>query len=130
MEVCQQAFSGLSAALPELECPQITPEPAAATLQLLLISHSRRWQVLLGSALPSAALGSRQGCQTLVQARCSTALRNRLPAALPVHQGTFIVLPHPGLAWMLGHKEPHAHDPPALAVGSVLTVEGIGDDRD
>lgn len=79
---------------------QVTWEPGAAALQLLLISHSRRWQVLLGSALGSA-----------VQARCSTALRSRFPSALPVHQGLFIVLP---LAWMLGHEQPHAHDPPAL----------------
>lgn len=57
----------------------------------------------------------------------STALRNRL---LPVHQAMFIVLPHAGLAWMLGHEEPRAHDPPALAAGSVLTTGGIRNDRD
>lgn len=82
---------------------------------------NRRWQVLLGSALASAALAS------AVQARCSTVLRNRLPCALPVHQGMFTVLP---LAWMLGHEEPHVHDPPALAAGSFLTTEGIRNDSD
>lgn len=58
---------------------------------------NRRWQVLLGWALASAALVS------AVQARCSTALRNRLPSALPVHQGSLLCCPLLGCLAMRSH---------------------------